>query len=168
VSHEIQSPLTSIQGFSQALREEDLPAEMSDRYLSIIESESKRLSALSKQLLTLSALEQETEEIEKQPVDVSRQLKEVISITEWQWLEKNIVIEMDIEDGYVTGDPGLLQQVWMNLITNAIRYSDEGDKITVQLINEKENIQVNVKDTGVCIAEEHIRHHFNGLVKDDK
>src|SRR5699024_1099292 len=168
VSHEIQSPLTSIQGFSQALREEDLPAEMSDRYLSISESESKDLSALSKQLLTLSALEQETEEIEKQPVDVSRQLKEVISITEWQWREKNIVIEMDIEDGYVTGDPGLLQQVWMNLITNAIRYSDEGDKITVQLINEKENIRVNIEDTGVGIAEHQIPHLFDRFFKVDK
>jgi len=168
VSHEIQSPLTSIQGFSQALREEDLPVEMSNRYLSIIESESKRLSALSKQLLTLSELEQETEEIEKQTVDVSQQLKEVISITEWQWREKNIVIEMDIEDGYVTGDPGLLQQVWMNLITNAIRYSDEGDKITVQLINEKENIRVNIEDTGVGIAEHQIPHLFDRFFKVDK
>src|SRR5699024_5677537 len=57
VSHEIQSPLTSIQGFSQALQEEDLPARMQQRYLSIIEQESKRLSMLSKQLLTLSMLE---------------------------------------------------------------------------------------------------------------
>src|SRR5690625_2190501 len=103
VSHEIQSPLTSIQGFSQALREEELPDEMQVRYLSIIESETKRLSALSKQLLTLSTLEREGEEIEQTSVNVSKQLKEVISVTEWQWREKDIVIEMDIEEGYVTG-----------------------------------------------------------------
>src|SRR5690625_2867305 len=168
VSHEIQSPLTSIQGFSQALREEELPDEMQVRYLSIIESETKRLSALSKQLLTLSTLEREGEEIEQTSVNVSKQLKEVISVTEWQWREKDIVIEMDIEEGYVTGDAGLLQQVWMNLITNAIRYSDEGGKITVQLINKKENINVYVKDTGIGIAEDQIPHLFDRFFKVDK
>lgn len=168
VSHEIQSPLTSIQGFSQALREEELPDEMRVRYLSIIESETKRLSALSKQLLTLSTLESEGEEIEQTSVNISKQLKEVISVTEWQWREKDIVIEMDIEEGYVTGDAGLLQQVWMNLVTNAIRYSDEGGKITVQLINEKENINVYVKDTGVGIAEDQIPHLFDRFFKVDK
>lgn len=168
VSHEIQSPLTSIQGFSQALREEDLSDDMNHRYLSIIESESKRLSALSKQLLTLSTLEREGEKIEKRPVDVAQQLKEVISVTEYQWRRKNIIIEMDIEQGGVTGDAGLLQQVWMNLITNAVRYSDEGDKITVQLINEKETIKVNVTDTGVGIAEDQIPHLFDRFFKVDK
>ncbi|MBU5466857.1 HAMP domain-containing histidine kinase [Virgibacillus sp. MSJ-26] len=168
VSHEIQSPLTSIQGFSQALREEELSDEMRVRYLSIIESETKRLSALSKQLLTLSTLEREGEEIEQTFVNISKQLKEVISVTEWQWREKDIVIEMDIEEGYVTGDAGLLQQVWMNLITNAIRYSDEGGKITVQLKNKKENVNVYVKDTGIGIAKDQIPHLFDRFFKVDK
>lgn len=168
VSHEIQSPLTSIQGFSQALREEDLPNEIRDRYLSIIESESKRLSALSNQLLMLSTLDRGEEEIEKTSVDIARQLKEAISITEWQWRKKDIVIEMNFEEAHMTGDAKLLQQVWMNLITNAIRYSNEGDKITVRLVNEKDNIKVYVKDTGIGIAEDQIPHLFDRFYKVDK
>src|SRR5699024_1032526 len=167
VSHEIQSHLTSIQGFSQALREEDLPDEMKDRYLSIIENESKRLSGLSKQLLTLSSLDRE-EEVEKATVDVSSQLKEAVSITEWQWRNKDIAVELDIVEGKVIGDARLLQQVWMNLITNAIRYTNQGDTITIQLTDEKENIKVFVKDTGIGITEEQIPHLFERFYKADK
>ena len=168
VSHEIQSPLTSIQGFSQALREEDLPNEMKDRYLSIIESESKRLSALSKQLLTLSTLDRGKEDIEKTSVHIDHQLKEAISITEWQWRKKDIIIEMDMEESHIVGDAGLLQQVWMNLITNAIRYSNEGGKITVRVVNEKKNIRVFVEDTGIGIAKDEIPHLFDRFYKVDK
>src|SRR5699024_5201912 len=76
VSHEIQSPLTSIQGFSQALREETLSESDRDHYLSIIEQESRRLSLLSKQLLTLSFLDSQTEHIESVSYNLLEQLKE--------------------------------------------------------------------------------------------
>lgn len=167
VSHEIQSPLTSIQGFSQALREDDLPEAMRSRYLSIIEKESKRLSGLSKQLLTLSSLDR-NEEGDRVTVDVSKQLKETVSLTEWQWRNKDIAVELDLEDGEVMGDAGLLQQIWMNLITNAIRYSNEAGTIKVRLINEKEYVNVFIIDNGVGIAKEHIPHLFERFYKTDK
>src|SRR5690625_880200 len=96
VSHEIQSPLTSIQGFSRTLREEKLTADEQEHYLSIIEKESKRLSVLSKQLLTLSFLDSEIDHNEKVRFNLADQLKEVVFTTEWQWREKDIAIEMDI------------------------------------------------------------------------
>src|SRR5690625_4723415 len=132
VSHEIQSPLTSIQGFSQALREEELPEEDRDRYLGIIEKESRRLSVLSKQLLTLSFLDSELSVNDMVVLDVGAQLKEVVSMTEYHWREKDITIEMDLSSNIILGEPRLLQQVWMNLITNAIRYTDPGGMIVIQ------------------------------------
>lgn len=168
VSHEIQSPLTSIQGFSQALREEDMPEDMRDHYLSIIENESKRLSGLSKQLLMLSTLDREESEIEWSDVDVSRQLKETISITEWQWREKDLAVEMDISKGVIQGDANLLQQVWMNLITNAIRYSKPGGMITVQLEEQRDQMIISVKDTGIGISEEQLPQLFERFYKADK
>lgn len=85
VSHEIQSPLTSIQGFSQALRMEDLTNEQREHYLSIIEEESRRLSAMSKQLLMLSSLDKEQNVMDVDTFDVAMQIKQVITSTEWYW-----------------------------------------------------------------------------------
>lgn len=168
VSHEIQSPLTSIQGFSQTLREENLSEEERHHYLSIIEKESKRLSALSKQLLTLSFLDSEADAGNVVTFDLADQLKETVSTTEWQWREKDIAIEMDIASANVVGDPRLLQQVWMNLITNAIRYSEPGGTVTVSTTEAKDDVQVTVKDTGIGIDEQDISKLFDRFYKVDK
>lgn len=168
VSHEIQSPLTSIQGFSQTLREESLSEAERHHYLSIIEKESKRLSALSKQLLTLSFLDSEMDADNKVPFDLADQLKEVVFTTEWQWREKDITIELDISPAKIIGDPKLLQQVWMNLVTNAIRYTDPGGTVTIRTVNEKHGVQITVEDTGIGIDESDITQLFERFYKVDK
>lgn len=168
VSHEIQSPLTSIQGFSQALQEEDLPARMQQRYLSIIEQESKRLSMLSKQLLTLSMLEGELNEEDFIAFDISHQLKEVIATTEWQWRKKNLTIEMDVMPLQIIGEPKLLQQVWMNLITNAIRYTESEGTITVRTNRSQDHVQISITDNGIGISEADLAHIFERFYKVDK
>lgn len=168
VSHEIQSPLTSIQGFSQTLREENLSSAERDYYLSIIEKESRRLSMLSKQLLTLSFLDSDMEQKEKISFQLGDQLKEVIHTTQWQWREKDIAVEMDIQPVEMLGAPGLLQQVWMNLVTNAIRYTEVGGTITIQAESDKRGIHVVIADTGAGIAKENIPHLFDRFYKVDK
>lgn len=168
VSHEIQSPLTSIQGFSQALREQNLPEDERKRYLSIIEKESRRLSLLSKQLLTLSALDSEVADGHMLSFNITDQLNEVISSVEWQWQEKEIVIEVDISIEEIYGDPKLLHQVWLNLLTNAIRYNHLGGRITIQTMDCKDNVDVIFKDTGVGIAEGDMHQLFDRFFKVDK
>lgn len=170
VSHEIQSPLTSIQGFSQALREEDIPRSEQERYLSIIEKESRRLSVLSNQLLTLSFLDSETDLDQFVTIDLGKQLKEVISATEWQWREKNLSIsfENEHENVPIQGDPKLLYQVWMNLITNAIKYTPEDGEIAIMIYEYKDKIEVRVSDTGVGIAQEEMAHLFDRFYRGDK
>src|SRR5690625_4447002 len=156
VSHEIQSPLTSIQGFSQALREESLSEDERVRYLSIIEKESRRLSLLSKQLLTLSSLDHVLNHEDKVLFNLTKQLKEIISSIEWQWQEKDIVIEIDVSVEEIYGDPQMLHQVWVNLLINAIRYSHPGGMIAIQTIERKESIDIIFEDTGIGIAEKDI------------
>ena len=103
VSHEIQSPLASIQGFSKTLRSADLSDEQRNEYLSIIEEESRRMSSLSKQLLTLASLDKESEHIEKSTFDVATQIKQVLFMTEWSWREKELAIEMDLPSTMISG-----------------------------------------------------------------
>lgn len=168
VSHEIQSPLTSIQGFSQTLRDEKLSEEERHHYLSIIEKESKRLSALSKQLLTLSFLDSEMDADNQVAFDLADQLKEVIFSTQWQWREKDIAMEMDMIPTKIVGDPRLIQQVWINLITNAIRYTDPGGTVTIRTKSEKNGTQITIEDTGIGIAEPDILKLFDRFYKVDK
>lgn len=160
VSHEIQSPLTTIQGFSQALQEEKMSHEERMHYLSIIEKESRRLSSLSKQLLTLSLLDREQVLSEKTVYNLSEQLKDVIMTMEWQWQEKNLTVDLDLGSIEVEGERRLLHQVWMNLLSNAIRYTPAGGRIFMQAKEYEESIEVIISDTGIGIAEEHLLRIF--------
>src|SRR5690625_52124 len=169
VSHEIQSPLTSIQGFSQALREEELSEGDRSYYLSIIEKESRRLSLLSKQLLTLSFLDGHAEQVDQLAYQVRDQLKEVIATTKWSWREKDIAIELNVSpDLEITGDPKLLHQVWLNLMTNAIRYNKEGGSIVIEAVDHDKHIDIHFTDEGIGMDEAELTNIFDRFYIVDK
>lgn len=169
VSHEIQSPLASIQGYSQTLRTDDIPEDKRKEYLSIIEKESRRMSSLSKQLLTLAFLEKESVSLEKTKFDLASQIKHAVMVTEWHWREKDLAIELSLPSIHITGDPKLLFQVWTNLINNAIKFTDPGGTIDLSIdSSDKKDIIVQVKDTGAGISEQELTHIFDRFHKGDR
>ncbi|KEO81860.1 sensor histidine kinase [Tumebacillus flagellatus] len=168
VSHEIQSPLTSIKGFSQALRTADMAAEERDLYLGIIEAESERLSSLSKQLLTLASLDKEAAQVEKTLYRLDEQIREALLVLEWQWQEKGLQVDLQLPDVTVQGDRHLLQLVWINLLTNAVKFTDAGGRIRVALINEGSDVWVRVQDSGIGISESELPRVFERFYKGDK
>ncbi len=164
VSHEIQSPLTSIKGYAALLRNDNLPPEERRRYASIIEAESRRLSSLSDNLLKLSALNGEKKPLNIHEYRLDRQLQSVALMLEPQWSAKNITLEVELEKTTISGDEELLSQVWVNLLHNAIKFTSDGGAIKITAGNE----QVTVSDTGCGIGKEDLPHIFERFYKADK
>jgi two-component system, OmpR family, phosphate regulon sensor histidine kinase PhoR len=168
VSHEIQSPLTSICGFAQALHDENLSASDRDHYLSIIEIESGRLSRMADNMLRLATLEEETVTIESKPYRLDKQVRTLILAAEPLWVDKSIDIDAALDDIVICGDEELLGQVWSNLLRNSIKFTPSGGKITVQVCRQGDAITCRFADTGIGISEEEQAHVFERFYKADQ
>lgn len=125
VSHEIQSPLTSISGFAALLQADNLPDDRRRHYLDVIQTEARRVSALGDNLLRLSALEEGTA-LAKRTYRLDQQLRGVIVALEPQWSAKGLTVEVEAAELMVEADEDMLYQVWTNLIHNAVKYTDAG------------------------------------------
>jgi len=151
VSHEIQSPLTSISGFSKALQQSGLSEEERNRYLSIIQNESERLSRLSDNLLKLASLESQHHPFEPRVYDLDEQLRKAVVASEPQWAAKAIEWQLHLPKTKITADEDQLNQVWVNLLGNAIKFTPEGGRIGIRIVQYPEHIEVVVSDSGIGI-----------------
>jgi len=168
VSHEIQSPLTSIRGFALALQDETLNVESRRHYLNIIVAESTRVSGLSDNLLKLSALESGNFPFENQVYRLDKQLRDTILASEPQWLEKNIEVEAELEEVNVTAVKDLMTQVWTNLLHNSIKFTPRNGCIHIKLRTIDERVEVEIQDSGIGISEEDLPRIFDRFYKADK
>lgn len=170
ISHEFQTPLTAIQGFANILKEEDLPKEQRQKYADIILFHSKRLSTLSKNMLQLTLLEREEVELEFTTYSIVEQLSRVISTQENQAILKDIEIQFEKprKDIMVYGDEQRLEQVWINLISNAIKYTGEGGLITVTVKKASREVEVSIEDTGYGMSKEVVSHIFERFYREEK
>lgn len=168
VSHEIQSPLTSINGFAHALLyNSSLSDGQRAHYLDIIETESIRLSKLSDNLLKLTSLESEHHPFEPRSYRVDRQLRKIILACEPQWSQKDLNLDVSLDEVSIIADEDLLSQVWVNLLHNSIKFTPDGGEIKVTLTRADKWVYVHVKDTGVGIATEAKEHIFERFYKAD-
>ena len=170
ISHEFQTPLTSIQGFANILNEEDLPKEQRVKYANIILYNSKRLSSLAKNMLQLTLLDREEIELELTNYSLVEQMNRVISTQENQAMEKNIeiVFEMPKKEIFIEGDEQRLEQVWTNIISNAIKYTNEGGLITITMKKNSKDIEISIEDTGIGMSKEVVSHIFERFYREDK
>ena len=167
-SHEFKTPIVSIRGFAKLLMEGNLPEDEKQEYLKIIMTESERLANLSTNILNLTKYEAIEIISEKKPYRLDEQIRRVILLTEPKWTEKeiNIEIEMDVAD--YDGNADLIQHIWLNLLDNAVKFTENGGNISVQLTNSSDAINFCIKDDGAGMDEETMRHVFDKFYQGDK
>jgi signal transduction histidine kinase len=168
VSHEIQSPLTSIRGFSMTLLKVDLPLADRNRYLTIILTESERLSRLSEDLLKLASLESEHHPFISAPYRLDKQLKQAVIAAEPQWSQKQLDFELALQEIVITADEDQMTQVWTNLIANSIKFTPNGGRVSIELLRQREDIIIRITDSGIGISETEIDRIFQRFYKVDK
>jgi signal transduction histidine kinase len=168
VSHEFKTPITSIKGFAKLIRDEDMPREQVEEYSDIIVHESERLALLSSNLLKISELDSQVIREQAQVFSLDEQIRKTILLLEVYWTKKNIEFDIELEEIMYKGDEHLLQQVWINLIQNAIKFSNENGHIRVGLHKNGDSIVAYVKDYGIGIDEKEKERIFERFYKGDQ
>lgn len=167
VSHEFKTPIASIQGFVEMLQDKDLPDEEFTQYTNIIIEETTRLNRLCSNMLKMSRLDNQIIYNKSTSFALDEQIRKVVLLLEEQWSKKNLEFDICLEPVTYWGDPELLQQLWMNLIENAIKFSDEYGSIRISSDETASEIMVKIEDEGIGIAEESINRIFEKFYQAD-
>ncbi|OCS93472.1 sensor histidine kinase [Caryophanon latum] len=155
VSHELRTPLSYIAGYAEGIEKGIVQDEQ--HVWSIIRSETKRMQKLTSELLQLTA--QQTRTIEHEPVIMAEVLRQAVDVLSLKLEQKKLIVTLHIdEDWIVRGDAFLLEQVCINLLENAIRYTECGRTITVETSIAKTAGTLTIADEGIGIAPEHVPH----------
>ncbi len=168
VSHEFRAPLSSIQGCVTLLSNPVITEAQRNEYFELLKECTRQLSSLVDNVLRLSRLE--TQNIAARPVKFSldEQLRRALLIYEGDWSEKELELELDMPECEYLGQEELISQIWVNLIGNAVKYTDRGGKIGVKLDDSSpEHISVTVYDTGIGMTEEVKKHIFEKFYQAD-
>ena len=170
VSHELRSPITSIRGFAEGMADGVIPAEEHPKYLRLVADESKRLSGLVNDLLALSRLERDDAKPEMSVFDINEMLRRAIirRMTDLEEKKIEIACEPETDPCYVRADRDRIEQVVINLLDNAIKFTGNDGKITLSSRVRGEKAEVTVRDNGIGVAEEDREKIFDRFFTADR
>lgn len=154
VSHELKTPLAVIRNYAKAICDPDLDAESREKYSKTLLLASTRLSDLVSNILKLNKLENQQLKIDMQKFNLSDMLAESIITFESRIEEKQINLELDLGEVYITSSSSLLEIVFNNLISNAVKFTDNGGTVSVSITERDGDVAVSVSDTGSGMTRE--------------
>lgn len=168
VSHEMKTPIAVIKNAAQLLQMEGAAGENAAEYLENIGDAAERLSNLITNILKLNKLENQKILPEMRDYDVCRQLCDCILQYEEKWEEKSVEMDVDIEErADVFADAELMEFVWNNLLSNALKFTEPGGTVTVRQTTGDGVVRVSVADTGCGMDAETVRRVFDKFYQGD-
>lgn len=169
VSHDFRSPLTSIKGYVEAMKDGTIPPEMQGKYLDIVLFETERLTKLTKSLLTLNAWDNKSNRLDLTEFSLYEMIKPIINSFEGKCEKKHITIDLILgsKDYYVYADRSKIEQVIYNLLDNAIKFSHNNSSIQLDIHDKNDKIFISIKDTGIGIPKESISKIWDRFYKTD-
>lgn len=171
VSHELKTPITTIKSYTETLMDGAIEdKDISMNFLSVINSECDRMARIVRDLLQLSDLDYKQTKWNKKPIDIKQLLREIYLKIKISAEEKNQKIDLKIEEniGKVVADKDGIEQVILNIITNAIKYTPDGGNIEIIAKSGEEKAIITVKDNGIGIPKEDISRIFERFYRVDK
>ncbi|QOY35633.1 ATP-binding protein [Anaerobacillus isosaccharinicus] len=171
VSHDMRSPLTSINGFVGAMIDGTIPERDQKRYLHLMKDETERLIKLVNELLDIARMEAGQVSIHPSNYNVTEQIRTLIAKLEPQLSKQKLEIELqctDEKDVYVFADKDRIDQVLSNLIQNAINFSPENGLVTVNLLTKEKEVFICIEDHGLGIPNQQLKFIWNRFFKVDK
>ena len=168
VSHEFKTPLAAIQGYATLLQDKDLTVEDKKQYTNQIIDATKQLTTLTGNILKLTKLENQKLQFNYDTYRLDEQIRQSILEFEMFWSKKNLDLDLDLEEVVITSDRDLLSHVWSNLISNAIKFSNDNGTLKISLSKSNGQIVAKVTDYGIGISEENLQRIFEKFYQADK
>ena len=166
-SHEFKTPIVSIQGFAHQLKAGGLTPEEEQEYIRIISDEADRLAKMSTNILLLSKLENQAIVTDKTEFWLDEQIRTCLVLLEKQWGPKDIELNLELDEVKYYFNENMLSQVWLNLFGNAIKFTPEGGTLTCTLSADSKQVTVSIRDTGIGMSRDTIRHIFDKFYQGD-
>lgn len=168
VSHEFKTPIASIQGFAKLLEKDNLSKDDRQEYINIILEETGRLSNLSNNMIKLTNFENQEIVTNKKEYRIDEQLRKAVIMLEEKINEKKIKVTLDSKEISIIEDADLIMEIWINLLNNAIKYSNENGNIEIKVEEQEEFIQVDIKDDGIGIPKDKQERIFEKFYQAEK
>ncbi len=167
VSHEIKTPVNAIEGYAMLLESEEITPEEQQEYVEKILFNTKRLSELVGNVLLLSKIDNQAIPKNEKKFRLDEQIRQSIMQLETSWTEKDIELDVELEDIEFVGNATLLIHIWDNLINNAIKFNIQGGTVKLRLNKDDDNIIFSIEDSGPGISEEALKHIFDKFYQAD-
>ena len=167
ISHEFKTPLSNIQQFATLLQDDALSKEDREKYLKGIIVHTRRLSNMVSSMLELAIANSTDSQLEKRAYSLDEQLRQAMILFEPLMSQKDISFDADLDEVAICANEFLLDEVWANLMSNAVKFTESGGSIHVRLRAKDNLAQVTVADTGIGMSDEELERAFERFYRNE-